>query len=189
MAPKNKTEAVVETPETVEEATDYASKVTVLHQKHAEFIKAETGIDVDPLAVFLVYSTRVKFRKTSDKYAEVKQTKAEQEAAKEAAKEEAKAAREEAAKAKAEEREKAKAEKAEAKAKADAEKAEAKAEKERLAAEAKAAKDAAAAEKAAASEGDTATADKPAKARRGKGKTTSADAIKEAEKASKEAPF
>jgi hypothetical protein len=185
MAPKKDKAEEVEAP-AADETPDYASKVTVLHEKHAAYIKEQTGVDVDPLAVFLVYSTRVAFRKTSDEYAEVKAAKEQAEKDKEEAKAAAKAEREKAAAEKAEAKAKADAEKAEAKAKREQEAAEKKAAKEAAEAEKKAAKEKADAEKAAASEGD----EKPAaKGRRGKGKQTSADAIKDAEKAAGKSPF
>src|ERR1700754_1384352 len=168
MAPKNKDKAEEVEAEATEETVDPSTKVTVLHEKHAEYIKDKTGIDVDPLAVFLVYSTRVAFRKTSDAYKEVKLTKAQQAEAAELAKTEAKAARE-----------KEREEKAAAKAEADEAKAKAKAEKEAERAAAKEAKEKEAAEKKAAKEAEAAAKseatpaeDKPAKGRRGKGKQT-----------------
>lgn len=133
MAPKKDKAVEAEATEATEVETtesDPRDKVTVLHEKHAEYILEKTGIEVDPLAVFLVYSTRVAFRKTSDEYKEVKAAKESAEEEKARLKEEAKAAREEAAKKKAEEREAAKAEKEEAKAKREAEAAEKKAAKE-----------------------------------------------------------
>ena len=188
MAPK-KDKAVEAEEQATEETPDYASKVTVLHEKHAAYIKAQTGIDVDPLAVFLVYSTRVAFRKTSDEYAAVKEAKTEAEQAKEQEKAEKKAAREKEAAERKEAKEKADAEKAEAKAQREKEAAEKKAAKEAAEAEKKAAKEKADAEKAAAKE--SGEGDKPAKGRRGKGKQTSAEAIAaaDAEKSATKSPF
>lgn len=148
-----------EAPAPVEESEGNETKVGPLHEAHAAYIKRTTGKDVDPEAVFLIYSTRVAFRKTSEEYQEVGAKKAALKAEAAKAKEEAKAAkakeREEAkAKRDAEKAEKAK-EREEAKAKREAEKAEAKAKKEAEAAAKKAEADKAA--DSAKADGDKAT--------------------------------
>lgn len=99
-------------PET--EAVDYSTKVKPLHEAHSAYIEDQTGIKVDPLHIFLVYSTRVPFRKTSEQYQDSKAAAAEAKEAAAKAKEEAKAE-----KAKAREEAKA-AKEAEKKAKAEA---------------------------------------------------------------------
>lgn len=175
---------------TTEETPDYKSKVTVLHEKHAAYIEKETGIKVDPLAVFLVYSTRVAFRKTSDEYSEVKQAKIAAEAAAEKEREERKAAKAAEAEKRKAEKEAEAAKKAEEKAARDKAKAEEKAQKEAEKAEKEAEAAKAKAEKEAAKSTDGEAA-KPAKGRRGKGKQTSAEAIAaaDAETAAAKSPF
>ena len=141
MAKAKQAEAPAETEAT---EVDLTTKVKPLHEAHAAYIKEEHGVDVDPLHIFLVYSTRVPFRKTSEQYQESK-------AALLARKEEEARAKEEAKAQRAKERE----EKAAAK----------KAEKEQKAAEAKAAKEAKAKEDAAkeAKVTKSSTAKEPAK--------------------------
>lgn len=98
--------------ETPAESGEGSTRVGALHQAHADFIKAQTGVDVTPEQVFAVYSTRVKFRKSEGYQTDVRAAKAAEKEAKAAAKAKA-----------AEEREKARAEKAAAKEAADSEKA------------------------------------------------------------------
>lgn len=115
MAKKDKVE------ETTEEKVDLSTKVKPLHEAHAAYIKEVHGLDVDPVAIFAVYSTRVAFRKSSEQYAKSKEEAQAQREAQEKEKEAAKAAK---------------------KAEREAAAAEKKAEKERKAAEKKAAKEA-----------------------------------------------
>ena len=101
-----------------------ANKVGPLHEQHAAYIKRTTGLDVDPEAVFAVYSTRTAFRgskardlEPSKEYS--KFLKARDAAKKQAEKDKAAAKKErEAAK---EKKAAEKAEKAAAKKQADAE--------------------------------------------------------------------
>lgn len=115
------------------EAEGQETKVGPLHEAHAAYIKRTTGKDVDPEDIFLIYSTRVAFRKTSEEYQEVgarkaalkeeaEKAKAEAKAKKAAEREEAKAKKEQAKKEAAEKREAERKAKEEAKAKAKAEK-------------------------------------------------------------------
>lgn len=126
MAKKDKPEAVEAEPT---KDTDLSTKVKPLHEAHSAYIEDQTGVTVDPLHIFLVYSTRVPFRKTSDQYKESKSAAAEAKAAALAAKEEAKAekAKEREEKKAAKEAEKA----AKAEAAAKAAKAEAKGKKDK----------------------------------------------------------
>lgn len=94
-------------------------KVNSVHQGHADYIKQEFGVDVDPAHIFAVYSTRVAYRKTSDQYQGAKTAKVEAREAAEKAKEEAKAKKEAEKKAAAEQKA---ADKAAAAKTADAEK-------------------------------------------------------------------
>lgn len=84
-------------PEDVEQG-DEGVRVTGLHETHAAYIEDNFGVKVDPLAVALIYKSRVAFRK-SDEYEVYLTAKDEDKAAEEAQREEEKAAR---AKAKAE---------------------------------------------------------------------------------------
>lgn len=133
------------------EAEGSETKVGPLHEAHAAYIKRVTGKEVDPEAIFLVYSTRVAFRKTSPEYQEVGAKKAalkeEAEKARAEAKAKKAAEREEAQKAKEAEKAKKAEEREAAKKAKEEERAKAKAEKEAAAAKAKA-------EKEAASEGE-----------------------------------
>jgi colicin import membrane protein len=148
---KGKTEATEEVAGTEAEGSE--TKVGPLHEAHAAYIKRTTGFDVDPQAIFLVYSTRVAFRKTSDEYKEVGAKKAAIKEAAEQAKAEAKAKKEAERKEAAEKKAAEKAEKAKAAAEA---KAKAQAEKEAKAAE-KAKAEAAKAPKVTKASTDTAT--------------------------------
>lgn len=79
------------------ETGDEGVRVTGLHETHAAYIEDNFGVKVDPLAVALIYKSRVAFRK-SDEYEAYLTAKDEEKAAEEATREEEKAAR---AKAKA----------------------------------------------------------------------------------------
>lgn len=117
---KGKSTAKVEATET--EATEN-TRVGVLHQAHADYIKEHKGIDVTPEQVFAVYSTRVAFRKSDEYQTGVRAAKAAEKEAAAKAREEQKAAREAEREQKRAEKEAAKQAKAEEKAKADAAKA------------------------------------------------------------------
>jgi hypothetical protein len=133
-----------------------ANRVGALHEAHAKYILDEFGVVVDPLHIFLTYSTRNKFRKTDSYKENVKASIAEEREIQRLAAEEAKAV-------KAQERATAAAEKAAAKVLKDAERAKAAEEKTAAAATKAAEKEAAAAAKAAETatdEGETKTTPK-----------------------------
>lgn len=164
MAKTAKAAPVVEPAETEEETVDLHTKVKPLHEAHAAYIKEQTDVDVDPLAIFLVYSTRVAFRKTSDNYQEAKLAAAAAKEAEAEAKELAKAE-------KAKEREAKKAEKDAAKA--------AKAAEEEKAEKGKGKGKKTSAEELAESDAEETPAAKPAK---GKAKATPKPAAKSGKK-------
>lgn len=99
------------TPAATEGEATETTRVGVLHQAHADYIKANKGIDVTPEQVFAIYSTRVAFRKSDAYQSGVREAKVAEKAAQQEARDAAKAQRETDRAAKAQQKAAAKAEK------------------------------------------------------------------------------